>query len=55
MGLLRREEKERGAQCHSSKAIPAAVLRLPADTTRVTTPASLTARQEFLGSIIHCL
>lgn len=54
-GFTGERGKERVAQCHSSKAIPAAVLRLPADTTRVTTPASLTACQEFLGSIIHCL
>lgn len=51
-GFTEKRGKE-GAQCHSSRAIPAAVLRLPADTSHLGTPASLTAHQQFLGGIIH--
>ena len=44
---------KKGAQCHSSRAIPAAILGLPADNSHLGTPASLAAPQQFLGGIIH--
>ena len=53
---------KKGAQCHSLRAIPVAILGLPADTfhlgtpadtSHLGTPASLAAPQKFLGGIIH--